>query len=70
MALGHEIDGVFSWRPWPPLGLVAGYSLLALGDGARAIMQAAGRGTAEAGGTVTPPSLSHLAYLQATLDVP
>ena len=34
--LGHEIDVGMRFRPWTPLELAAGYSLLALGDGAKA----------------------------------
>ena len=33
--LGHELDAVFTWRPWLPLELRAGWSGLLLGDGAR-----------------------------------
>lgn len=71
-ALGHEIDGFFTWRPWPVLGLLAGYSAFLLGDGARAVLAspAVGRGTLEANGTFSPPSVSHFAYLQATLTIP
>ncbi len=70
--LGHEIDGFVTWRPWPVLGLVAGYSALVLGDGARAILAnpAVGRGSLQPDGTFKPTDVSHLAYLQATLTVP
>ena len=59
--LGHEVDAVFSWQPWTQLGLTAGYSILALGDGARAVLGASG---------ISPPSVSQFAYAQATLEVP
>jgi hypothetical protein len=72
LALGHEIDGVVGWRPWPVLGLMAGYSALILGDGARAILDSpnVGRGSLQSDGTFKAASVSHLAYLQATLTVP
>jgi hypothetical protein len=59
--LGHEIDGVVTWSPWTSLELTAGYSALVLGDGALAILR-----TRQA---TTPPTVSHLAYAQATLRV-
>ncbi len=61
--LGHEIDVFFKWRPLPQLDLRAGYSLLLLGDGAKAILQnpAQARGTAD---------FSHYAYLNATVRIP
>jgi alginate export protein len=58
--LGHEIDAVLTWLPWVPVELTAGYSVLALGDGARAVLRAQ---------NVQPPTVSHFAYLQATLRV-
>jgi hypothetical protein len=60
-ALGHEIDARLAWAPWVPVELGAGYSMLVLGDGAKAVL---------AGSSLTAPSLSHFAYLQATLRVP
>jgi hypothetical protein len=58
--LGHEVDAWTSWRPWPVLELVGGYSVFALSAHARY--------------EVTSPSytasLAHFAYLQATLRVP
>ncbi len=73
--LGHELDLAFEWRPWPVVGLVAGYSVLLLGDGARTIMAAEQRGTQEPGAvpnsfTYAPEATSHLAYLQATVTMP
>jgi hypothetical protein len=68
--LGHELDLAFSWQPWPVMGLVAGYSGLLLGDGARTIMAAQGRGQAQSNGTVTPEAVSHLGYVQVTVSMP
>jgi len=67
--LGHEIDVVFSYRPWPALNISAGYSLLILGDGAKSAMAAEQRGSKTSAGIV-PPDLSHYAFLQLTLNVP
>lgn len=61
--LGHEIDAVLTWSPWTSLELGAGYSVLALGDGARAILSERQAGA-------TAPSLSHFAYAQAALRIP
>jgi hypothetical protein len=63
--LGHEIDVVFSYRPWPAFNIAAGYSLLILGDGAKDALQVEGR-TSKG----VPPDLSHYAFLQLTLNVP
>ncbi len=59
--LGHEVDVVVSYRPWPALDVAAGYALLILGDGAKQMMLAQGRG---------PTDLSHYAFLQLTVNVP
>jgi hypothetical protein len=59
--LGHEIDARLDWSPLVPVELGAGYSMLVLGDGAKAVL---------AGSSLSTPSLSHYAYLQATLRVP
>lgn len=59
--LGHEIDARLAWSPLVPVELGAGYSVLVLGDGAKAVL---------AGSSLSAPSLSHYAYLQATLRVP
>jgi hypothetical protein len=56
--LGHEIDAVLTWSPWVPVELTAGYSVLLLGSGARAILALS---------PGSPPSASHFAYAQATL---
>jgi hypothetical protein len=55
--LGHEVDAVIAWSPWSPVDLVAGYSALIMGDGARAIV-AASRPASGA-------DVSQLAYGQA-----
>ncbi len=59
--LGHEIDAMLRFLPWASLEVEAGYSILVLGDGARAILSES---------QSTTPSLSHFAYTQATLRVP
>jgi len=59
--LGHEIDAMLRFTPWASLAVEGGYSLIVLGDGARAIL-------AESQGV--QPVLSHFAYAQATLRVP
>jgi hypothetical protein len=59
--LGHEIDAMLRWAPWAFLGIEGGYSLLVLGDGAKAIL---------AQNPLAQPTLSHFAYLQATLRAP
>lgn len=69
-SLGHEIDAALTWRPWTALDLAAGYSLFLLGDGARTLLAAQGRGALEPDGTYDPSGVAHYAYLQATLHVP
>jgi hypothetical protein len=71
-ALGHEIDGFVTWRPWPALDLLAGYSAFILGEGAKAVLTnpAVGRGTVEADGSLKAASVAHFAYAQATVRVP
>ncbi|HEY1960242.1 MAG TPA: alginate export family protein [Polyangiaceae bacterium] len=59
--LGHEVDLLVSYRPWPALDVAAGYSLLILGDGAKQMMAAESRG---------PADFSHYAFIQLTLNVP
>ena len=68
--LGHELDAVFTWRPWLPLELRAGWSGVLLGDGARGLMEAYARGRADAAGSVTASKFAHYAYAQATLTMP
>ncbi len=62
--LGHEIDAFSTWSPWVSLELTAGYSVLVLGDGARAALQAPSLGLS------ATPAVSHLAYAQATFRIP
>jgi hypothetical protein len=59
--LGHEVDVTLAWSPAPHLDLSAGYSLLALGAGGRAIVSTSQLGTSNP---------SHYAYLQGTLRIP
>jgi len=59
--LGNEIDAMLRWLPWASLEVEAGYSILILGDGARAILSQS---------QSAAPTLSHFAYTQATLRVP
>lgn len=59
--LGHEIDAFLSWSPWVPVELSAGYSMLVLGDGAKAALAA---------GHLSPPDLAHYAYGQVTVRLP
>jgi hypothetical protein len=68
--LGHELDAVFTWRPWLPLELRAGWSGMLLGDGARGIMAAYARGRADGAGVVTASKVTQYAYAQATLTMP
>ena len=68
--LGHEIDGVVTWTPLPPLDIVLGYSAFVAGDGARTLLAAQARGAPQANGTYAPSSLTHYGYLQATVRVP
>jgi len=58
--LGHEVDVAFTWSHWVPVELTAGYSVLMLGEGARALI---------ASGLGSPPRASHFAYAQMTLKV-
>jgi hypothetical protein len=67
--LGHELDVVFTYRPWIPLELRAGWSGLLLGDAARSIMSAHARGRRDAVG-IAPADIAQYAYLQATLSMP
>ncbi|HVH45577.1 MAG TPA: alginate export family protein [Labilithrix sp.] len=68
--LGHELDVVFTYRPWLPLELRAGWSGLLLGDGAKAIMAAHARGSRLPNGAVSPANIAQYAYLQATVTMP
>jgi hypothetical protein len=62
--LGHEVDASLTWSPWVPVDLAVGYSLLALGDGARAIL------SARSGVGSTAPPLAHFAFAQVSLRLP
>jgi hypothetical protein len=68
--LGHEFDVMATWRPWAPFDIAAGYAAFLMGDGARAIMVAEGRGAPSGDGSFSPAAVSHFGYLQATLAVP
>jgi hypothetical protein len=68
--LGHEVDASATWRPWRELDLALGYSVMALGDGARAILAAQDRGARQADGSIATAPIAHAAYAQATLRVP
>jgi hypothetical protein len=60
--LGHEVDAWLTWRPWVPVELSAGYSVLVLGDGAKAVLAAAM--------PPSTPSVAQFAWLQAGVRVP
>lgn len=68
--LGHELDAGFSWRPWIPLELRAGWSGLLLGDGAKAIMTVQSRGERLSNGALSPANIAQYAYVQATMTIP
>jgi Alginate export len=68
--LGHELDVVFTYRPWIPLELRAGWSGLLLGDGAKAVMAAHERGSRLPNGAISPANIAQYGYLQATLTMP
>jgi len=59
--LGHEIDASIRWSPWIPVELSAGYSVAILGPGAKALLE---------GSDLSPTSLAHFAYAQASIQVP
>jgi Alginate export len=62
--LGHEVDASLTWSPWVPVDLSVGYSLLALGDGAKAIL------ASRFGASASPPPLAHYAFGQVSLRLP
>ena len=68
--LGHEGAATFAWRPWVPLELRVGYSALFMGDGAKAVMAGMARGRRQTDNTISPESIAHYTYAQATLNVP
>jgi hypothetical protein len=59
--LGHEIDATLRWSPWAPLDLVAGYSVFALGSGAKAAL---------AGEHYLVPDVAHFGFGQASVRLP
>jgi hypothetical protein len=59
--LGHEVDVALRWAPWEPIELAAGYSLLALGGGAKALL---------AGEHIAAPDVAHFGFGQATIRLP
>jgi len=59
--IANELDLTAWYRPWEALSFGASYSLAFLGDGGRAVMEAAGRGQ---------PTRLHAAYVQAQLVAP
>ncbi|HEY1697294.1 MAG TPA: alginate export family protein [Polyangiaceae bacterium] len=59
--LGHEIDATIAWSPWTPVDLRMGYAAFVLGDGAKSAL---------ATPAAPAPSLSHYAFLQASLRIP
>ena len=77
---GHEIDAWASWRPWPVLELVGGYSALLMSNAMRDLPNPGfpvggvpGPGGGVSGSPPRPPytaSSAHFAYLQATLRIP
>jgi hypothetical protein len=60
-ALGHEVDVTLEVSPWEPLRFGAGYGLMVLEGGGRAVLEAAGRGS---------PDLLHYALVEAELKAP
>ena len=69
--LGSEVDGWVTYRVLPPLEIVGGYSLLAMGDAARGILAAVENESVLKGtGTLVPATVAHFGYLQATLRIP
>lgn len=68
--LGHMVEAAWVARPWEPLEVRVGYSLLVLGRAARAAMGRAGRADLGADGMLHPAHLSHYALAQATLRLP
>ncbi len=59
--IANELDLTAWYRPWQALSFGASYSLAFLGEGGRAVMDAAGRGQ---------PTRLHAAYVQAQLVAP
>lgn len=65
-SLGHEIDLSLALQPWEPLRFELGYGMFFFGDGAKAILEQAGRALQDG----RAASLQHWAFLQATLRAP
>ena len=65
--LGSEIDAAFAWSPWAPVDLRVGYSLLVLGAGAHAILEAQAQLRGPGGAFLAVPDVAHFAYAQAGL---
>ncbi len=61
VVLGHEVDARLEYAPLEALRFTGGYGLAVLGDGGKAVLEAAGRGDS---------SLLHHGYLQAELKAP
>ena len=59
--LGHEVDVAMDLSPWDGVSFVGGYGLFILGEGGKAILEAAGRNGGD---------LLHHGYLQAELKAP
>lgn len=69
--LGHELDVLLSYSPWPVFELRGGYAGVLWGDGAKTILAQQARGAFDAAtGTYSPSDLAHYAYLQARLRIP
>ena len=70
--LAQELDAWATWRPWPVLDLVGGYSALVVSQNARDALNTSA--AAAAVDAPRPPpytaSIASFAYLQATLRVP
>ncbi|MSP23946.1 MAG: hypothetical protein EXR75_02040 [Myxococcales bacterium] len=56
--LGNEVDLRVAYEPWDGVGFSTGYGVLVTGDGARAVLDTAGRGS---------PRLLHFAYVQTAI---
>ncbi len=69
--LGNEVDAWITCHVLPPLELVGGYSLLAMGDAARGILAAVeNESVIKGAGTLVPATVAHFGYVQATLRIP
>ena len=59
--IGHEVDARLEYRPLDAVAFTGGYGLCVLGDGGKAVLNAAGRGDRD---------MLHYGYLQAELKAP